>query len=85
MNKRSIQNLEFLSVDFPNAYLHFNHFVKVHQKNAAAIGSEALLLLQGRGAGVLCGNGQKSIDAIVTFLENGRKLVITTEVSSSFR
>jgi hypothetical protein len=76
VDKKSIENLEFLSVDFPNAYLHFNHFVKVHQQNEAAIGIEALLLLQGRGAGILCGNCQKGVDAILTFLENGGQLVI---------
>lgn len=64
--------LQPLLVDFPNAQMHFNHYVKVHEY--AAIDAESLLLLFGRGAAVLCANNQYAIDGINPFLRNGSKL-----------
>ncbi len=69
----SIRALDMLSTDFPNAQLHFSHFVKVHEYRAIDITS--LLLLQGRGAAVLCANNQTGVDAINVFLRDGTKLV----------
>ena len=73
VDANSINALNMLAVDFPNAQLHFNHFVKVHEFEAIEI--ERLLLLQGRGAAVLCGNNQKAVDSINVFLKDGTKLV----------
>jgi hypothetical protein len=73
VDANSIGALNMLPVDFPNARLHFNHFVKVHEFKA--IEMERLLLLQGRGAAVLCGNNQEAVDSINVFLKDGTKLV----------
>src|SRR6266508_2554923 len=54
-----------LPKDFPNARLHFSHFVKVHDYRAIDINS--LLLLKGRGAAVLCAKNQTAIDSINIF------------------
>ena len=61
-----------LQQDFPNAKMHFNHFVKLH--DFKSIDKECLLLLMTRGAGVLCANNQASIDAVTVFLVSGTKL-----------
>ena len=72
MNKESIDAIRNLGKDFPHAQLHFNHFVKVHEQKAIDITS--LLLLLGRGAGVLCANNQRSIDSVIPFLQDGTAL-----------
>ncbi len=72
MNEESINALENIVNDFPDAQLHFNHFVKIHEQKTIDITS--LLLLLGRGAGVLCANNQCSIDGVITFLESGTML-----------
>jgi hypothetical protein len=72
VNKESINALKNLGKDFPDAQLHFNHFVKVHEQKAIDITS--LLLLMGRGAGVLCANNQHSIDSVIPFLKSGATL-----------
>ena len=64
--------LENLQRDFPDAMMHFNHFVKLH--DFKSIDKKRLLLLMTRGAGVLCANGQASIDAANVFLLSGTKL-----------
>lgn len=69
VNERSIHALQQISEDFPQAQLHFNHFIKVHENNAIDLTS--LLLLQGRGAGVLLANNQT---AIITFLKDSTTL-----------
>jgi hypothetical protein len=69
----STNALNMLSTDFPNAQLHFNHFMKVHEYKCIEI--TLLLLLQGRGAAVLCANNQKAVDAVNVFLRDGTKLV----------
>jgi hypothetical protein len=73
VDANSIRALGMLQKDFPNAHLHFSHFVKVHEYKAIDIVS--LLLLQGRGAAVLCANNQTGVDAINVFLRDGTKLV----------
>jgi hypothetical protein len=73
MNKESIRAMQMLQKDFPNAHLHFNHFVKVHEYKAIDLIS--LLLLKGRGAAVLCANNQTGIDAINIFLKDGTRLI----------
>ena len=73
VDENSIRALGMLPKDFPNAQLHFSHFVKVHEYKAIDITS--LLLLQGRGAAVLCANNQSGVDAINVFLRDGTKLV----------
>jgi hypothetical protein len=61
-----------LLADFPNAKMHFNHYVRIHEH--VLINSESLLLLSTRGAGVLCATGQHFIDGINPFLCNGTTL-----------
>ncbi len=73
VDAKSSRALRMLPKDFPNAQLHFTHFVKVHEYRA--IDLDSLLLLQGRGAAVLCANNQMAIDSINVFLKNNTKLV----------
>ena len=73
VDANSIRALDMLSKDFPNAQLHFSHFVKVHEHRAIAL--QALLLLQGRGAAVLYATNQIGVDAINVFLKDGTTLV----------
>ncbi|KAF8339317.1 hypothetical protein F5887DRAFT_1232790 [Amanita rubescens] len=68
----SAPGLEKLQDDFPDAKMHFNHFVKLH--DFKSIDKETLLLLMTRGAGVLCANSQASIDAVTVFLKSGTTL-----------
>jgi hypothetical protein len=68
------RNLELLHTDFPEAKMHFNHYVKVHEH--AAIDAESLLLLSGRGGGILCANSQYAIDGINPFLCHGMTLAL---------
>jgi hypothetical protein len=72
VDAKSIHALGMLAKDFPNAKLHFSHFVKVHEHKAIDIIS--LLLLQGWGGGVLCANNQAGADAINVFLRDSLKL-----------
>lgn len=71
-SEESAEALNKLANDFPEAKLHFSHFVKVHEYKAIDLTS--LLLLKGRGAGVLCANNQKGVDIINVFLKDGTKL-----------
>jgi hypothetical protein len=73
VDAKSLRALRMLPKDFPNAHLHFSHFVKVHEYRAIDI--DSLLLLQGRGAAVLCANNQTAIDCIHVFLKDGTTLV----------
>ena len=70
ITRSSIDALNHLKQDFPNAKLHLNHFIKVHDVDITS-----LLLLQGRGAGVLCAHSQSGVDAIITFLNDDARLV----------
>ena len=70
----SASALKNLQHDFPQAKMHFNHFVKLH--DFKSIDKECLLLLMTRGAGVLCANNHVSIDAVNVFLQSGTKLTI---------
>ena len=72
----SASELKNLQTDFPNATMHFNHFIKLH--NLKSIDKKHLLLQMAQGAGVLCANTQASIDAINIniFLQYGTKLTI---------
>lgn len=72
-NEESIDALKNLGKDFPDARLHFSHFIKVQEQKAIDIAS--LLLLLGRGAGVLCANNQRGVDGILAFLKNGITLM----------
>ena len=67
-----LENLQSLQNDFPDAMMHFNHFIKLH--DFKSIDKESLLLLMSRGAGVLCANSQTSIDAANVFLCSGTTL-----------
>jgi hypothetical protein len=73
VDKTSVKALKKLEEDFPKAWLHFNHYVKVHEHEAIDIVS--LLLLQGRGAAVLCANNQAGLDAVNVFLMNDTQLI----------
>jgi hypothetical protein len=66
--------LTMLERDFPDAMMHFNHVVKLH--DFKSIDKESLLFLMTRGAGVLCANNQQSIDTVNIFLTSGTKLDI---------
>ena len=68
----SASALENLQCDFPDAKMHFNHFIKLH--DFTSINKESLLRLMTRGAGVLCANSQPSIDAATVFLKSGTKM-----------
>jgi hypothetical protein len=74
IDEKSILALDSLQKDFPDAQLHFSHFVKVHEYKAIDLTS--LLLLQGRGAGVLCANNQTGVDAIHVSLKDSTQLVM---------
>ncbi|KAF8319201.1 hypothetical protein F5887DRAFT_378307 [Amanita rubescens] len=71
---KSLSNPVLVSLqhDFPNAKMHFNHFVKLH--DFKSVDKECLLHLMTRGAGVLCANNHASIDAVTVFLKSGTKL-----------
>jgi len=71
---QSASELKDLETDFPDATMHFNHFVKLH--DLKSIDKKQLLLRMTRGAGVLCANSQAAIDAINVFLRYGTKLTI---------
>ncbi|KAF8345534.1 hypothetical protein F5887DRAFT_1074262 [Amanita rubescens] len=63
-----------LQTNFPNAMMHFNHFIKL--QDLKSIDKKHLLLQMTQGAGVLCTNTQALIDAINVFLQDGTKLTI---------
>jgi hypothetical protein len=65
-------DLQTLRTDFPDAKMHFNHYVNVHEY--AVINAGSLMLLFSRGAGILCANNQYAIDGINPFLCNGEGL-----------
>ena len=67
--------LNMLEQDFPNATMHCNHFIKLH--DFKSVNMESLLLLMTRGAGVMCANSQASIDAANIFLLSGTKFHTT--------
>jgi hypothetical protein len=73
VDKNSIRALKHLAKDFPSAQLYFNHYIKVHEFKA--IGLTSLLLMMGRGSGVLCANNQAAIDALSVFLCRNTTLV----------
>ncbi|RDB15450.1 hypothetical protein Hypma_004153 [Hypsizygus marmoreus] len=64
--------LQDLAHDFPNAKVHFNHFVKAHEYGL--IDANRLLLLATRGAALQCANNQLAIDCINIFLHKGTML-----------
>ena len=70
----SAAELKNLQEDFPGAKMHFNHFIKLH--DFKSINKKHLLLRMTRGAGVLCANNHRSIDAVNVFLQFGTKLTI---------
>lgn len=49
--------------DFHQCYMHFNHFVKVHQ--SAVLRPSKLLGLSSRGAAILCANNQAGVDMVL--------------------
>ena len=51
---------------FSDAKIHFNHFVKMHQRST--INREYLLRLISRGAAVLCATGQAGVDGVIPFI-----------------
>ena len=69
LTSRTIKALKLLKNDFPDAKMHFNHFIKLH--DFKSVNKESLMLLMTRGAGVLCANSQASIDAANIFLISG--------------
>jgi len=69
LTSQTITALKTLEQDFPDAKMHFNHFIKLH--DFRFINKESLLLLMTRGAGAVCDNSQASIDAVNVFLISG--------------
>ncbi|THH14611.1 hypothetical protein EW146_g5736 [Bondarzewia mesenterica] len=57
---------------FADTQMHFNHFIKVHDRELLT--RERLVFFASRGAGVLCANSQAGIDAFLpfTYRDNGR-------------
>jgi hypothetical protein len=74
VSPESARALQALHTDFPNANMHFNHFVKLHDYKS--IDKRCLLLMMSRAAGILCANNHSAIDAINVFLRSGTKLSI---------
>jgi hypothetical protein len=72
LTSQTVTALKMLERDFPEATMHFNHFVKLH--DFGSVNKESLLLLMTRGAGVLCTNSQASIDAANVFLISGTEV-----------
>ncbi|KAL0948165.1 hypothetical protein HGRIS_014960 [Hohenbuehelia grisea] len=62
----TVMAMQQLASDFPDALMHFNHFIRPHQQKI--IHRDSLLLLMGRGAGVLCAPNTRSIDIAIPFL-----------------
>ena len=72
LTSQTVKALKTLKQDFPEATMHFNHFIKLH--DFKSVNKESLLLLMTRGAGVLSADGQVSIDAANVFLISGTKV-----------
>ncbi|KDR72943.1 hypothetical protein GALMADRAFT_252299 [Galerina marginata CBS 339.88] len=66
--------LESLRQDFPDAYIHFNHFVKLQSFDS--IDKQFILLLVTRGAAVLCADNQPFIDGVNVFLKAGTNISV---------
>ena len=69
MKNRSMHLRTSLKTFLMPSYTSINHFVKIHEQKTIDITS--LLLLLGRGAGVLCANSQRCIDSVIAFLKSG--------------
>ena len=74
ISSKSAATLKELQNDFPDAKMHFNHFIKLHDYKS--IDKLCLLLLMTRVAGILCANNFSSIDALNVFLRSGTKLML---------
>jgi hypothetical protein len=74
VSSESARALQALHTDFPDANMHFNHFVKLH--DFKSIDKQCLLLMMTRAAGILCTNNNTAMDAINAFLRSGTKLSI---------
>ncbi|THH08631.1 hypothetical protein EW146_g8931 [Bondarzewia mesenterica] len=59
---------------FADAKMHFNHFIKVHDRKLLC--PKYLLFFASRGIGVLCGNSQGGIDAFLPFTYRGSQLTL---------
>ncbi|KAF8323573.1 hypothetical protein F5887DRAFT_1208074 [Amanita rubescens] len=70
----SASGLEKLRHDFPDAKMHFNHFIKL--LDFKSVDKKCLLLLMTRGAAVQCTDNHPSINAVTVFLKSGTKLAI---------
>jgi len=70
----SASGLENLQHEFPDAKMHFNHFIKL--LDFKTVNKKSLLLLVTRGAGVLCADNYPSLNAVTVFLKSGTKLTI---------
>ena len=49
--------------EFKHCYMHFNHFVKIHQYGV--LRPDKLLGLSSRGSGILCANSQAGVDILL--------------------
>ncbi|KIM39922.1 hypothetical protein M413DRAFT_29078 [Hebeloma cylindrosporum] len=74
LTSETVSALKMLKQDFADATMHFNHFIKLY--DFSSVNKGTLLRLMTRGAGVLCANGQTSVDAVNSFLISGTELRI---------
>jgi len=74
LTKETASALKMLDQDFPDATMHFNHFVKFH--DYGSVNKMKLLLLMTRGAGGLCSDSHQAIDTVNIFLKSGTRISI---------
>ena len=70
--KRAKRLNRSLADQFKNSKVYFTHFIKVHQH--AIVQVDYLMRLMARGAAILCGNNQRSMDGIIPFLFDGDEI-----------
>ena len=61
-----------LANQFNDSKVYFTHFIKVHQHGIIKV--NYLMRLMARGAAILCGNNQRSMDGIIPFLFDGDEI-----------
>lgn len=68
--------------DFKDARVHFNHFLKIHERTIVCI--ERLLKLMFRGAAVVCADQQTGIDIVIPVF-NGMMILIQVKNDKNFK
>jgi len=75
LEAQAIEGGTSLQQTFKDAWVHFTHFVKVHDHKV--VDRKFLMRLMARGAAVLCADNQLGIDAIVPVCYKGTELTPT--------